>query len=157
MNKKMLMILIGGLLILGLMGGGGYYMMKKQNAEKAEDALSTDGKGAENKKAQDELLKKRIDFPLESFIVNLADPGGRRYLSTKIVLEYSDKDLVAALEKKVPQIRDRVLMILPTKTYKDLKSVEGKNALKNTLIHDLNSVLQEGEITNIYFQEFVIQ
>ncbi len=158
MSKKKLMILISGLLVLGVIGGGGYFVLQKQNTEEGKDAaLATDEEGAEAKQAEAERLEKRANFPLESFIVNLADPGGKRYLSTRIVLEFSDKKRVEALQNKLPQIRDRVLMILPTKTYKELKSVEGKDALKNTLIEDLNGLLQKGEITNVYFQEFVIQ
>ena len=100
---------------------------------------------------------EKINYPLDSFIVNLADPGGRRYLNIKIVLELSDKELIDHLKIQVPQIRDRILMILPTKTFKDIQSVEGKNSLRTEIIGELNSLLQEGKITSLYFQEFVVQ
>ncbi|MFO7985581.1 MAG: flagellar basal body-associated FliL family protein [Desulfatiglandaceae bacterium] len=155
MSTKKLFILIGGLLVTGLIGGGVFFYLQKGNTEKSVPA--TDAEETKNREMEALLLKKRINFPLESFIVNLADPGGKRYLSTRIVLELNDKDHIDALEKKVSQIRDRILMILPTKTFKDIQSVEGKNTLRNTLIEELNAILQEGEITNIYFQEFVVQ
>jgi len=154
MSKKMLIILVIGLMAGAIIGGGGFFYLKGKgsDSEKGKAAEGTEG-SAEKASAG----KNRINFPLENFIVNLADPGGKRYLSTRIVLELNDKGVVSSLEKKVPEMRDRILMILPTKTFKEIQSVEGKNALRSTLITELNGVFQGGHITNIFFQEFVVQ
>jgi len=154
MSKKMLMILLIGLLAAAIIGGGGFFYLKGKGStsEKGTAAEGTEG-SAEKATAG----KNKVNFPLENFIVNLADPGGKRYLSTRIVLELNDKDVVPSLEKKVPEMRDRILMILPTKTFKEIQSVEGKNELKGTLITELNGVLQGRQVTNIFFQEFVVQ
>lgn len=154
MSKKMLIILVIAVLSVAIIGGGGFFYLKSKGPG-SEKGVGTEG--TENSGEKEEMNKKKINFPLESFIVNLADPGGKRYLSTRIVLEFSDKEWIASLEKKVPEIRDRILMILPTKTYKDIQSVEGKNALRASLIAVLNDILQQGKITNIFFQEFVVQ
>jgi flagellar FliL protein len=154
MSKKKLIILASGLLTIAMIGGGAFFYFQGKGSG-PEKALSAEGTGKSAEK--EEIDKKKINFPLEGFIVNLADPGGKRYLSTKMVLEFNDKKLMPSLEKKVPEIRDRILMILPNKTFKDIQSVEGKNSLRATLIAALNDVLQEGKITNIYFQEFVVQ
>ena len=153
MPKKKLMILLSSLIVLIVLGGGAFFYIK-DSGEQPEDPTS--GEGAED--ALEEAAEaKRINFPLENFVVNLADPGGRRYLSTAIVLELENKEMLPSLEKKIPEIRDRILMILPTQTFKDIQSVDGKDSLRNTLIGALNSVLSQGKITNIYFQEFVVQ
>jgi flagellar FliL protein len=154
MSKKKLIILVGGLLAIVIIGGGGFFYLQSKGSG-SEKGAGTEG--TENRADKEELDKKKINFPLESFIVNLADPGGKRYLSTKMVLEFNDKDLIPSLEKRVPEMRDRILMILPTKTFKDIQSVEGKNSLRTTLIAALNDIVQEGKITNIFFQEFVVQ
>jgi len=155
MSKKKLILLLSGLLVVGIIGGGTFFYLQNRNTGK--NGPETNSEDIEAQEKAQSLLKNRVNFPLENFIVNLADPGGRRYLSTTIVLEFNDKELMGSLEKKVPEIRDRILMILPTKTFKDIQSAEGKKTLRTALIRELNDVLQEGEITNIYFQEFVVQ
>ncbi|MFO7600465.1 MAG: flagellar basal body-associated FliL family protein [Candidatus Desulfacyla sp.] len=154
MSKKMLIILVIGLLAAAIIGGGGFFYLKGKGSASEKGAAAEGTQSSAEKATAD---KNKINFPLENFIVNLADPGGKRYLSTRIVLELNDKGVVLSLEKKVPEMRDRILMILPTKTFKEIQSVEGKNALRSTLITELNGVLQEGQITNIFFQEFVVQ
>lgn len=154
MSKKMLMILVAGLLAAVMIGGGGLFYMKSKGSASENGKAAEGAKDSGEKAAED---KNKVNFPLENFIVNLADPGGKRYLSTKIVLELNDKKVVPSIENKVPEMRDRILMILPTKTFQEIQSVSGKNVLKDTLITELNSLLQEGKITNIFFQEFVVQ
>jgi flagellar protein FliL len=154
MSKKKLIILVSGLLIAAIVGSGGFFYLQGKGSDSERDAGTEESKDSAEKS---EINKNKINFPLESFIVNLADPGGKRYFSTRIVLEFSDKDSLVSLEKSVPEIRDRILMILPTKTYKEIQSVEGKDALRSSLIVALNEILQEGKITNIFFQEFVVQ
>ena len=154
MSKKMLIILVSAVLVVALVGGGGFFYLKSKGSG-AEKGAGTEG--TEKSAEKEELDKKKTNFPLEGFIVNLADPGGKRYLSTKIVLELSDDKSIPLVQKRVPEMRDRILMILPTKTFKDIQSVEGKNSLRTTLIAALNEILKQGKITNIFFQEFVVQ
>ena len=90
-------------------------------------------------------------------IVNLADQGGKRYLRITMELELSAPELTAEIDKRLPQLRDAILMILPTKTYAEIGSTEGKIALRDELIAKLNSFLKTGTVTTIYFSEFVVQ
>jgi flagellar FliL protein len=72
-------------------------------------------------------------------------------------LELENDDLIEEMEKRLPQIRDAILMILPTRTYQDIRSAEGKAALRTEILAKMNSLLKKEAITNIYFTEFVIQ
>ena len=94
---------------------------------------------------------------LETFVVNLADPGGKRYLRVSIALEIDDKDFVEEAKKAIPQMRDKILMILPAKRFADIRTSSGKNALRDEIIAELNPLLEKCKITNLYFQEFVVQ
>jgi len=96
-------------------------------------------------------------FPLKTFVVNLADAGGKRYLRVGMVLELKDAGLTSEVEENLPHIRDKILMILPSKTFDDIKTFEGKMALKREIINGVNSLLKEGKISNLYFEEFVVQ
>ena len=94
---------------------------------------------------------------LETFIVNLADKGGNRYLRVTMDLELANPELQAEITKRMPQIRDSILMILPSKRFDDISSVEGKTELRDEILEKLNSLLTMGKITNIFFKEFVVQ
>lgn len=153
MSKKWWIIVLVNILVLAVIGGGLFYVQGQRSGPGNGDA----GEVTEPVANKEPDNRNRVNFPLDSFIVNLADPGGKRYLSTRIVLELNDKQVVPSLEKKVPEMRDKILIILPTQTFEDIQSVEGKNALRATLISALNDILEEGRITNIFFQEFVVQ
>ncbi len=105
----------------------------------------------------DQPVTKKNIYPLKTFVVNLADPGGKRYLRVGMVLELSESRVAGEIKEHLPQMRDKILMILPSKTFDDVRNLEGKTALKNEIMDGLNSFLQNGGITNLYFQEFVVQ
>jgi flagellar FliL protein len=153
------MILIGVVMVFMLGLGGGLFMMwhKLSAMETQTQGSAEDGEQA----AQDttvpvEDLLGPI-FPLETFIVNLADKGGKRYLRITIDLELDSKDLESEVTKRLPQVRDSILTILPTKRFEDISSAKGKTALRDQMLERINGMLARGQITNIYFKEFVIQ
>jgi flagellar protein FliL len=96
-------------------------------------------------------------FPLEVFVVNLNDPGGKRYLKTKIELEFVQDGFEEELSKRLPQIRDVTLLLLSNKSIDHVRGIDGKIALRNELIKKINQILETGKIRNLYFTEFVIQ
>lgn len=96
-------------------------------------------------------------FPLETFIVNLADEERNRYLRVTMDLELVAPTDTEKLNQRLPQVRDRILMILPSKRFDDIASVEGKTALRDEIINKLNSLFPRTVITNIFFTEFVVQ
>jgi flagellar FliL protein len=103
--------------------------------------------------------EKPVIYPLNPFIVNLMDKSGlgKRYLKVTMKLEVGnekDKDLLA---DHTPQIRDTVLLLLSSLTFKDINSIEGKIDLKQSLMARINRVLGDGRVRTIYFSEFVVQ
>jgi flagellar FliL protein len=96
-------------------------------------------------------------FPLDTFVVNLADASGKRYLRATMQLELTPEESVANFEQRLPQIRDVVLTILPTKQFEEIRTVDGKTALRTEIIDQLNELLNGESVANIYFTEFVIQ
>ena len=95
--------------------------------------------------------------PLDTFIVNLSGASGRNYLKVEIGLELSDDGLAEEVENKMPKIRDAILLILSTRTFDDIKTGEGKLALKEMIMKRINSFLNTGTVRNVYFTSFVIQ
>jgi flagellar FliL protein len=72
-------------------------------------------------------------------------------------LETGGKTAADEIGKRVPQLRDAVLMILPSKRFADISTLEGKSALREEIIGALNGLLGSGAVSRIFFKEFVIQ
>jgi flagellar FliL protein len=137
--------------VLGL--GGGLFMMWNKLSAMETQAMSPSDQEASV--PVEELLGPI--YPLDTFIVNLADKGGKRYLRITIDLELDGKELESEITKRLPQVRDSILTILPTKRFEDISSAKGKTALRDEMLERINGMLARGQITNIYFKEFVVQ
>jgi flagellar FliL protein len=96
-------------------------------------------------------------YELNTFIVNLAGTHGKRYLKSKVELELSAEEAKPEMERRLPQIRDNVLTLLSSKTYEDINTLEGKFQLRAEIMSVLNQHLTTGQITNVYFTEFIVQ
>ena len=141
-------------LMLG-MGGGLYLMWNKLSEIKIQANLAN----AETQPPSGGSLEQPLGpiHALDTFIVNLADEGGNRYLRVTMDLELGNPELETEIVNRLPQVRDSILMILPSKQFSDISSVQGKIALRDEMIEALNRFLTQGKITNIYFKEFVVQ
>jgi flagellar FliL protein len=166
MSTKVLLILVGLVLLLVLVMGGGMFMIyTKLPSASPKAAVPETEAGAEaiSEKAKPEEIGAVVS--VDTFIVNLADPGGNRYLRVTMDLELVGKpaDKSAGktagdeLAKRMPQIRDAILMILSTKRYVDISTPEGKTALREEILNAANGLLASSQISRIYFKEFVIQ
>ncbi len=154
LSPKLIIVIV---IVLVLVIGGGIlgWVLLKNGDEKKQDTKGTK-KGAPGQQTGPKSAPGQI-FPLEGFVVNLNDPGGKRYLKTKIELEFFQEGFQEELNVRLPQLRDVVLLILSSKTLDDIKGIDGKIALRNELIISINKVLKVGEIRNLYFTEFVVQ
>ena len=153
MSNKILIILIGVMMVFVLGLGGGLFMMWNKLS-----AMETQAQSPSDQDASipvEELLGPI--YPLDTFIVNLADKGGKRYLRITIDLELDGEELESEITKRLPQVRDSILTILPTKRFEDISSAKGKTALRDQMLERINGMLARGQITNIYFKEFVVQ
>jgi len=155
MSNKLLILLIGVLLVFMLGMGGGLFMMWNKLAELSVQGAANAGTNPAAGASPEQPLGPI--YSLETFIVNLADKGGNRYLRVTMDFELGNAELQGEVEKRLPQIRDSILMILPSKRFEDISSVEGKTALRDEILEKLNSLLTLGKISNIYFKEFVVQ
>lgn len=96
-------------------------------------------------------------YPLHEFIVNLAEPSGDRFLKAKIELELADEKVGEEINRRLPQIRDAILLILTTKGFQDMCTIDGKLRLKNEILSRMTPVLGAEKVRAVYFTDFVIQ
>jgi flagellar FliL protein len=94
---------------------------------------------------------------VREFIVNIISDDNSHYLRTSLTIELSNQAAYDELNKRMPQIRDAILMLASSKTFEELYDVHGKKQLKAELLIELNEMLTKGEAVAVYFTDFVVQ
>lgn len=93
-------------------------------------------------------------YPLESFLVNIASDQGPKFLQAQMELELEDPAVEEEIAQKRPAIRDAVIVLLSSRSYRDLRDAGGVRALRSDLIRSVNGLLSSGKIKEIYFTQF---
>jgi flagellar FliL protein len=164
-----------------------------------ESSSSGDSQGTESHGSGEGPTLVRIYEPGDGYmvdtgtkVVNLADPGGRRFLRATVVIELpplEDMDLPTAtgtherpgasggggeeetvseeelrlqafnalMEKRMPIINDVINTLLTSKTFEEIYTVEGKEALRGEIREELNRRIPGLGVIAVYFTEFVVQ
>jgi len=164
-SNKLLIIVSAVLFLILVAGGAMAYMMISADDEVIEDAQqakkshivknATGAKGAEGRSEDYTNIGPMV--ALDKFIVNLSSDSGSRYLRAALNLELSSEELQAEVEKKTPLIRDIIIKVLSAKSYEEISTIRGKEALKDEIVSELNKIFVDGRIENVFFTEFVVQ
>lgn len=95
-------------------------------------------------------------YQIGDFTVNLSGSGGYQYLQTNIVVEVSDEEVINELDSRSPQVQDAILTTLRSQSLEQIQE-PGANHIKQELTQNINGVIQQGEIKNVWFTQFVVQ
>jgi len=149
-SKKLIVMVV----VLVLIAGGGaaawYFLMKPQKtvAHKVEEPKV-------------EKPQPPVFVTLETFTVNLQPSPDTQYLQTDITLKVGSAETGELLKLHMPEVRNRLLLLLSSKKAADLLSLEGKQALSNEIIEQLKVPFNPGdkpqEILGVSFTSFVVQ
>jgi len=147
---KMIIILM---VILGLLGGGGYFAYVKyiQPAQSPAPAMEA------GETVEEVSPNLGVMFSLDPFIVNLAGSQGKRFLKVTVSLELSAPEVHMEVKENIQKIMDSILVLLSSKNFEDVYSVQGKFKLKDEITARVNRFLVLGHIKEAYFTEFIIQ
>ena len=163
---KLILIVVG---VLAL-GGGGYFaytnFFQDEAVEESAEGGAEEGEGKEGKEGEEGTDSKKeeqlppdigVMFTLDPFVVNLAGSGGKRFLKVTATLELSAPEVNPEIEENNQKITDSILVLLSSKNFEDLYSVQGKFKLKDEIATRVNRFLVVGHIKDVYFSEFIIQ
>lgn len=165
-NKKMLFIIGGAVLAvvvvvaLVLVMGGGKKEDKAAKPEAAAEAKPAEGgaHGGGGEKGKEGAAGAASTIaPLEPFIVNIYDGQEIRYLKLKVEFELANPSIKGELDAKQAPLRDAILVLLTTKTLKDIQDLQGKNQLREEILSAVGRILAPGKVTRVYFTDFVVQ
>lgn len=115
------------------------------------------GASTQNTNSSKNIAEKTL--ALGEFIVNLADENETKYLKTEVYLAYSDteaKKIEKEVNNKMPQIKEKISVTLGKKTSENFNA-QYLDKIKKELTDQINTLLDEGKITNVYLNDFIIQ
>jgi flagellar FliL protein len=136
-SKKWLFIGVG-VVVLALLGAGAaLFILKKNSAEHTDGPVD---EAAVEQHAPESRTPPTF-LPLDSMVVNLADPGGNRVVQLAITLQVQDSQTGDALKVYMPTIRNGILLLVSQRTADEILKPEGKEKLAQAIIEEISGVM----------------
>ena len=158
---KLILIVVG---VLALAGGGYFAYTNFFLEEAVEESAEKDKNGEEGGEegAGDENTEELppdvgVMLTMDPFVVNLAGSKGKRFLKVTTTLELSSPEVNPEFEENLQKITDSILVLLSSKSFEDVYSVQGKFKLKDEITTRVNRFLVVGHVKDAYFTEFIVQ
>lgn len=155
-SKSKFVIALVTVVALGGLGGGAYVMFGSGGGAEAAkrppaDASHGEGDAVAGDNAPDAIVA------LDTFVVNMADEDAQRYLKVTMKVEFFSEDVPVRFSGRRAQIRDLLLSLLGSKTVADVRTIEGKQQLRDEVTARITRVLEDDVVKAVYFSEFIIQ
>lgn len=145
-NKKSKLIILIALIVLAGSSAGAYFYLNRP-----ADATPT-------AKASAAKTPVTESVDMGEMVVNLSGNGGGHYLRVKITLNFpEEKKLSEEIKKKKPQLSDVIITTLRSKTLDEVGPVSSVDVIKKSLLSEINKNLSSGEVTSIYFTDYLVQ
>ncbi len=96
-------------------------------------------------------------FDAGEYITNLNTDAGDRFIKVKIVFAYKEAKMQEEITNKLPQIQHTINSTLRQQDPQSLSEPRAMEKLAELLKKNINSHLIKGNITSLYFTNFVIQ
>lgn len=107
-------------------------------------------------KSKDKGAADRV-VTLDDIVVNPAGTGGRRYIKVDVALELGEHGDVEWVQSRSYQMKDLIIRELTARTVDELTDPVAKEEMRESMIFELNRLLDENTVTNLLFTEYVIQ
>lgn len=128
-----------------LAGGGAWYFLQEPSQAEAKPATPS----------------PPVFVALDQFTVNLLPEGSDQYLQVTLAIKVADNSAVDAIKLYMPEVRNRILLLLSSKQASDLITIEGKQKLSEEIMAETRKpvapLLPQEKIMGALFTSFVIQ
>lgn len=166
-SGKGLMIVLIALIVILLIAviGGGYYLMTS-GVLNGGNGESQSSKVMEKESAGD----SRVLFPAEikDLVLNITNSKGReKLMKLSFTLKSTEETIASIIEENKAEIIDVVIGQISARSSEELLTVGGKALLKEELLNEINSVVNEATRSNddvkkdnvkkLFFTSFVIK
>ncbi len=139
-NKKVRIGVVALLLICG--GAGGYYFFLGPGAAEA---------------AEEPPPEPAAIVALDPFLTNIAD---QRRARVEVTLAVAPVERAAEIQEDpllVARLRDKVLTMLSARTFGELSEGAGKERFRKQIRDAAQKIIEEGEVREALFVDFVVQ
>ena len=159
-NKKLLLLAFVVVVALLVLGAGTatamYFLLAPSEASSEDDAAVTEPE--QERERYQEALYLPLDPP---FTVNFQNPGRARFLQLRLQAMTRQPEMSEELEKHMPVIRNRLVLLFSSQSADELGTREGKEKLQAQTLAEIQQVLRQatGEdgVEAVYFTSFVMQ
>lgn len=164
-SKAKLLIIVGIVLAVLLAGGGAaaFFLTKKGHDETAAAGEDAEAEEQDAPKAKKKAKKKaKSDQPpifvsLDPFTVNLSDEDADRFAQIQMVLEVSEKSVDEELKVQLPAVRNAILLLLSSKSARELLTLEGKQKLAAEVVAATAARIGDDKVESVHFAQFIVQ
>ena len=147
---RILAFVIGAIIVILISVGAAYWVSIRVNKERIREIGGKIHIPPPNPYATMELGEFTINIPGED-----EEP---HFIRVKVFIAYQERKLAlqAELARRRIQIKDKINMIISRKTKKELDTLDGKSNLKVEIKDQINQLLQNGKIMDIYFENITV-
>lgn len=146
-----------GLNLLVLAALAAFVWMNLSKSKTSISLADVESAKVESQALEETPVAEESKFIKETFTVNLADTTGTHFAKVDVEIEVGDDFVRGEVERLKPRIRDFIVVILSSKTYEQIASIEGRDFLREEIRNKINGYLPRGQIKNVYFTQFIIQ
>ncbi|PIE56944.1 MAG: flagellar basal body protein FliL [Desulfobulbus propionicus] len=156
-GKKTLLIIIITVILVAVIGGttAFYVLIMKKPLTKEKGQVNKQVQVIQNPPVDNTTVGPMVN--IEQLVVNIISQDTPHYVKAALSLEMNNEQVVEEASKRMPQIRDAVLLLLGNKTFEELQDIQGKKQVKAEVKSKINSFLTTGQVKNIYLTDFVVQ
>ncbi len=149
-NKKgKLVVIFIVILALSVGIGGTWFYMQGQIDEHEEE------------KPKKPKKKATTFVELDIFTVNLQPDESNSYLQVGLTIKAHETEVVEAIDNQMPEIRNRILLLLSSKEATEISTIIGKQRLTTDITNEIKQVFDsekmQDDILSVLFTSFVIQ
>ena len=146
-SRKKLFMVTAVVLLLAAAGGGGFWYFNQAAATPAQ--------------AKQEPPKPPVFVSLETFTVNLQPDPAEQFLQVDLTLQLPDEEQAKIVQQHMPEVRNRLLMLLTSKKSSEITTIDGKKQLSREISAQLDQPFTAGvklqHAPGVFFTSFVIQ
>jgi len=140
-----------------------YFMIRVTRPKTAQEALASQREDSLRTamRMATSMGATTADAPIVA-IVNIMGTDGERFLKVAVVLEYDDKqykEFGAEAARRAPKLKNLLIELLSRMSLVELSEPNAKEMIRKEYMRIVNSTLppEVGQITNVLFDQFIIQ
>jgi flagellar FliL protein len=146
-------------LMLGLGVGVGFFVGDMLSDK--DQVATEEGADAEAEEPEEvEEDRYNVYGSVGKLLANIDDQGAVRYIQAEVDIVSYEKDVIDEAQHDMPAIRNRLLVLFSSQKYDEVKTIEGRESLRQASIDAVNEVLgttRDNGIHDVFFTAFIIQ